>query len=85
MANEPRVVALLTNQFAGHWTRVLIGGRVVGGSGYFQDMFLKAELTAFADELDVLYKTKRRVKDMEFPLFLNAVSQPSRQCLLLNI
>lgn len=57
----------------------------MGGSGYFQDMFLKAASTAFADELDVLYKTNRRVKDMEFPLLLNAISQPSRQCQLLNI
>lgn len=33
------------------------------GSRYFQDIFLKVESTEFADELDVLCKTKRRVKD----------------------
>lgn len=49
----------------------------MGGSGSFQDMFLKAESTEFADELDVLYRTKRRVKDMDFPLLLDAISPPA--------
>lgn len=38
----------------------------MGGSGYFQDTFLKAVSTEFADELNVLYQTKRRVQDMDY-------------------
>lgn len=44
------------------WTRVLAVGEG-RGSGYFQDIYLKVQSTEFTDELDVLCKTKRRVKD----------------------
>lgn len=55
-----------------HWRER--GGRKWVLSGYV----LKAESTEFADELDVLCRTKRRVKDMDFPLLLDAISQPAR-------
>lgn len=39
------------------WTRELAVGREMGRNGYFQDIFSKAELTEFAEELDVVCKT----------------------------
>lgn len=66
--------------------RGLAVGMEVGRSRYFQNIFLKAESTGFADELDVACKTNSRVKDRDrdFPLLLNVISQLSRRSLVLN-